>query len=174
MFKDQFVIERNKANVSNAQIRLRNLWDAQRNRKNYDFYQALCETVMWIDISGEWFFQNEKDAFSTARLNESTDIEGETISYKDLICGIRFIFNILKHNMDVTNISKANFKELSEKLYLEQIIFLPIDEINVEEKYKNQEPYKAYVKFLQNKTVLGVLTPATHFLNRFFNENNNN
>ena len=76
--------------------------------------------------------------------------------------------------MDVTNISKAKYKELSENFYLEQIIFLPIEEIDVEEYYKDQEPYKAYVKFLQNKTVLGVLTPAVHFLNRFFNENNNN
>ena len=142
MFKDQFVIERNKANVKNAHNRLSNLWDAQHKRKNYDFYQALCETVMWIDISGEWFFQNDRDAYTTTRLNESTEIEGETISYEDLICGIRFIFNILKHNMDVTNLSKANFKELGENLYLEQIIFLPINEINVEDKFKNKSHIK--------------------------------
>lgn len=172
MFINAFEIEINRANVRNAQIRLRDLWDAQKERKNHHFYQALCETVMWIDISNEWFFKNDED-FKDARMNDSVVIEEESVTYKDLICGIKFIFNTIKHNMDITNISKTDFKELGNNLYLEKIIFLPVNEIEVDEKYKNKEPYKAYVKYLQNKTVLEVLTPAVHFLNHYFNVNKN-
>ncbi|MEE3805727.1 hypothetical protein V2H29_02045 [Lysinibacillus fusiformis] len=163
-------IERNKANVDTVFSRFMELRKVEvKEHDNYRFFQLLCETIMWIDITNEWFFKNDKEDYTQRRLKETTSINGKDISYENLLLGIRFLFNTIKHNMKITNISKPSINNgfLS-------IRFVPSDEIDMEDKYKYEfpfkKPYEAYKAYVENEKVMDILRPIVDFLRDYFHE----
>ncbi|KYG90819.1 hypothetical protein A0U40_17645 [[Bacillus] sp. KCTC 13219] len=55
-FTNFFDINRIEENLKNARSRYHSLLEAIQKQSGKLFYFYLCETVMWIDNTNEWFF----------------------------------------------------------------------------------------------------------------------
>lgn len=144
--------------LKEAQSRfLKNL---EQKQNSLDIVASLSELVIWINISDEWHFRNNKKGYKKRKLDS---IGGKYIE------GLRYASNSIKHEMSFIKL----IRPIGHKSFIEghyQVEDYSTDSIwvNLDKLIPNRADYiegrKNYQTYIEGKTVVETINQACSFL----------
>lgn len=132
------------------------------NRDEDRIYAALGETLLWINVTHDWHKKNNEKYVHRLNINQK----------KNFISGIRFAYNLVKHNLDfiVLHEEDGGFSfpmEFPIEIPELKIVWTQASDIPVNDsEFKNQRNH--YISYLQGKKVVDTVNEVFDYL---MNEN---
>ncbi|HGH7180734.1 hypothetical protein [Bacillus luti] len=128
------------------------------NRDEDGIYAALGEVLLWINVTHDWHKKNNGKYVHRLNINQK----------KNLILGIRFAYNLVKHNLDfiVLHQEDGGFSfpmEFSIEIPELKIVWTQASDIPVNNsEFKGQRNH--YISHLQGEKVLDTVNEVFDYL----------